>query len=538
VTLKNVNTAKSEDPVTAKLVLVDYREYAKKVADAYAARPSFESQYVSSWKALAEHCKKIFKQIESKVKIEFVEEDPYTSSQEMLREVKEKKLLRIYTGHSEHPVWTSKENHIFRAVHDWYSHILGSGAGGHAFNLRGEYNSYNRHVKLVPENAKLALFTEIVGQASYKQVKGSFPEQKICKLWGFDYINIGKINDVEYQKNFGETKKTEKMAASKGELVMSDKLKGIQSRTEKVKLENKLHKLLHENTKGIFSDKYWTPIKKIVKELTNLKIYPLMLSTEYKGYEKEFGGKEWVFELEQPGVKVGGWYLKIRASFGPSTLDKNGQNLEDRYDLVYSLNWDPKMHHGEKDWNRNAPPLPAVATAASKEKLLESIKDWLNEPKFMKAIPDMISAAKLARSAGQAHGNGEMVKFNSLAINFLEAMQKKDEMAATEAAMKLASEGHGGAFGLDGAYASVEDEKLKRASEAIAAKCMSMHKGDSAWNPICAAELAKSLEMAMGYVNAVKLTQVIENAWKEKQRDLQSLSVTIKEALSGMKVKQ
>lgn len=194
----------------SKLVLVDYSEYAKRVADAYDARPAFEAKYVPSWKALASHCGSIFKQIQSKVDVQFVEEDPYASAKDMLKEVKEKKILRIYTGHSDHPVWSPRENHIFRAVHDWYSHVLGAGSGGHGFNLRGEYNSYNRHVKLAPEAARLALFTEVVGQASFKQVRGSFPPQKICKLWGFDYVALGKIDELEFANNFEDKQKLNK----------------------------------------------------------------------------------------------------------------------------------------------------------------------------------------------------------------------------------------------------------------------------------------------------------------------------------------
>ena len=42
-------------------------------------------------------------------------------------------------------------------------------------------------------NEDPALFTEVVGQASYYLHRGNFPEQKIAFLPGFDYFNLGKV---------------------------------------------------------------------------------------------------------------------------------------------------------------------------------------------------------------------------------------------------------------------------------------------------------------------------------------------------------
>ena len=219
--------------------------------------------------------------------------------------------------------------------------------------------------------------------------------------------------------------------------------------------------------------------------------------------------------------------------------------------------------------------------AASEDGLASELEGWLKNSKFMSSIPQMIEAAGLAKAMGLTQKNKEMVEFNSQAIDFLSAMGKKDLDAAVAAANKLIKAGHGAAFGLDEmshSHASLHkgkkeeikkilvkaglkienetlklkdlidfvtaehiddwsDEKLNMASQAIAKKCMSLHKGDSAWNPICAETLATDLEHSLGFVNAVKLTQVIESAWKDKKRDLESLSAEIKAALSKMKNK-
>ena len=48
----------------------------------------------------------------------------------------------------------------------------------------------------VPEAAREALFTEVVGQASYFINYGEFPEQKITILEGFDKHNLGVVDPV------------------------------------------------------------------------------------------------------------------------------------------------------------------------------------------------------------------------------------------------------------------------------------------------------------------------------------------------------
>ena len=182
-----------------KMLLKTWDEYAKKVADAYQARPSMESQYLPSWKSLISHIEKMYDQMQSRITVEFTPEDPYKNEKEIIQDIEKNKRLKIYSGHATHPVWTVEQNLKFRAYHDYLSHV----AGGHAFGSKGEIASYNQHAKMVPRDALLALFTEIIGQAMTATQTASFPEQKICKLHGFDYINLGKVDDQEYQRNFG-----------------------------------------------------------------------------------------------------------------------------------------------------------------------------------------------------------------------------------------------------------------------------------------------------------------------------------------------
>lgn len=189
--------------ITAKLVLKNYQPYAKLVSDAYLARPLFEPEYAKSWKVLMQNLKVMYKRLQSHIKFEMTEEDPYSSMEEMREDVKGKGVLKIYTGESHHPIWTPEENCIFRAVHDALGHLAGYKKGkGHRFDLRGEIGVYNRQLKVVSPDARDALFTELVGQVCAAIVTGKFQKQKICKLHGFDYLKVGLVDEAGYKNNF------------------------------------------------------------------------------------------------------------------------------------------------------------------------------------------------------------------------------------------------------------------------------------------------------------------------------------------------
>jgi hypothetical protein len=173
-----------------RLELVDWDEYAKLVAEAYEAAPEFDREAAKHWKALNESNQKLYKRLMSKVTVEFVTgEDPYPDQATMKREVERTGVLKIMTDHSEHPVFSKEENVIFRAVHDYITHILTDTP----FGLKGELRAANVHMKLVPAEARPALFTEVVGQVAMFIVHNEFPAQKVAVLKGFDYTNLGKV---------------------------------------------------------------------------------------------------------------------------------------------------------------------------------------------------------------------------------------------------------------------------------------------------------------------------------------------------------
>lgn len=98
-----------------------------------------------------------------------------------------------------HPAFSNDTNIRQRGVHDVMGHIYGN----HPISARGEYASYNRHLKTLCNVdqvkggnclAAKALFTEIVGQTSYYYVYGTYCKQKAVILNEFDHWNVGQLN--------------------------------------------------------------------------------------------------------------------------------------------------------------------------------------------------------------------------------------------------------------------------------------------------------------------------------------------------------
>ena len=188
-----------------KLVLVNYDEYAKLVADAYEAAPEYDEKILPSYKVLIDHAvNKLYPQILGKgIDIQFVENDPYTDRDQMADDVKSNGVLKISKLFNDHPVFTAEENLKFRAVHDYYTHIVCN----QDFGLKGELKAYNTHARLAPPAALPALFTEVVGQACYAIDRGqvddkgdfvpAFGDQKVAELPGFDYREVGKVEGRE-----------------------------------------------------------------------------------------------------------------------------------------------------------------------------------------------------------------------------------------------------------------------------------------------------------------------------------------------------
>lgn len=168
--------------------------YGELVTQAYEKAPMFDPAAAKSFESLGPFVEKMFKRIQSRVDVEFVENDPYINDDHMREEVERWGVLKIFSGGTNHPIFSDELNLKLRAVHDYMAHIQAIGFSGTGFDQKGEIQAYNTHLHTIPRDGAPALFTEVVGQASHFIHRGFFPEQKIAFLEGFDYFNIGEVD--------------------------------------------------------------------------------------------------------------------------------------------------------------------------------------------------------------------------------------------------------------------------------------------------------------------------------------------------------
>ena len=190
------------------LELRDYHYYALLVAKAYKDAPTMDRSALPHWRALRKAINRQFQMISrspdkahnpkrQRFNVVFSDDNPYNSAEDMRDQVKKTGDLVIWNGESEHPILSKEENLKLRAVHDYFAHI----AGGASFGLRGEISAFNRHANFTPKKAAVALFTEVVGQAAYALIYGSFPVQKIAVLKGFDPSRLGEVSGYKIDDN-------------------------------------------------------------------------------------------------------------------------------------------------------------------------------------------------------------------------------------------------------------------------------------------------------------------------------------------------
>lgn len=143
----------------------------------YQNADTIEERHLYAWKLLAEETALLFDALPKDLRVRFLPGQPYATAADMHSVIRTRHLV-ISTDHNFHPVWTCEENLRFRAVHDWYGHIL----TGYDFTLEGERGAYEATAELHTPSAKHALFTEVYVQALYYVVFGHFGEQKVTLI--------------------------------------------------------------------------------------------------------------------------------------------------------------------------------------------------------------------------------------------------------------------------------------------------------------------------------------------------------------------
>jgi len=143
----------------------------------YQNAETIESRHVYAWKALAEETTRLYEALPKDLRVRFNSGQPYKHAWELYRVISTRHLV-VSMDNNFHPVWSFDENLRFRAVHDWYGHVL----TGHDFSLEGELAAYKATAELHTPSAKHALFTEVYVQALYYTVFGHFGPQKVVLI--------------------------------------------------------------------------------------------------------------------------------------------------------------------------------------------------------------------------------------------------------------------------------------------------------------------------------------------------------------------
>lgn len=171
-----------ETDVDYKKVVAIPKAKREEMTKVYEGLPEFSEEAREAYEALTEEIADQFRMLteELGVKVEFVDEDPYSDPLEMMDDLQQNKTLKVLKTASTgpHPYWTNEQNDMFRAVHDAFGHA----ATGRGFDRHGEEAAYQAHSSMVSDLARRALLTETRGQNVVVITTGDFPPQKMALL--------------------------------------------------------------------------------------------------------------------------------------------------------------------------------------------------------------------------------------------------------------------------------------------------------------------------------------------------------------------
>lgn len=200
--------------------------YCFVVAELYTKLPEFDESEMWRWEAMVSHNEKLLPKVLSKVKVEYVTDDPYPNMKAMMYDMIVNRRMKIYKSGegSVHPGIQPQDNDQLRTVHDYFGHFsknakqfkefLASNGitdgkdgkinefrfSGNNFTVRGEMNAYLTHAKIAPPDTHPALYTEIIGQICTYFTTGDYTVNKVGVIKGIDYKNIGKFTDPKLEK--------------------------------------------------------------------------------------------------------------------------------------------------------------------------------------------------------------------------------------------------------------------------------------------------------------------------------------------------
>lgn len=180
----------------------DLVSYQNLVTDRYKRAPAMNVQIHDSYIAFMRECIEQFNWMRMNgVVVEFEDDDPTPLTENgapsfkgFVEKVEQEQKLRVYRSEAFHPIldqfftqhlgrWESY-NSIFRAVHDFFGHLVSGGK----FTWKGEMEAYYSHAEMFSETAIAALFSETVAQNAWYAVYKSYAPQK-CVYYDSAWYN-------------------------------------------------------------------------------------------------------------------------------------------------------------------------------------------------------------------------------------------------------------------------------------------------------------------------------------------------------------
>lgn len=168
---------------------------AKQIADAFQNMKNDPNnpEVKAAYEALAKETLEQYQAfLDAGYKVEINNNEPYANSQEMIDDLKNRKVIKIFStesGFGDTPITDQQRadnpllkdsglkdvngtpmliNDVFRAIHDFFGHA----ELGNSFGPKGEENAWNIHARMFSPEARKAMTTETRGQNSYVNFSG------------------------------------------------------------------------------------------------------------------------------------------------------------------------------------------------------------------------------------------------------------------------------------------------------------------------------------------------------------------------------
>lgn len=138
-----------------------------KIAEWYAALKSNPNDpaVIRAYKSLAAESHAQMQAIrDAGIDVQFVKNDPYKDSAEMMNDIRKNKRLKVFASDDKaHPLLSGVDNSTFRGVHDYFGHAM----EGHQFGPLGEERAFREHMRMFSPEARRAMAVETRGQNSF-----------------------------------------------------------------------------------------------------------------------------------------------------------------------------------------------------------------------------------------------------------------------------------------------------------------------------------------------------------------------------------